>query len=392
MIRVFPERFVAGGEVLARDDDGRVVFVRGAVPGDEVSVTITETHGDWSRGVVDTIHVASADRVEPPCPRRRQGCGGCDWQHVAEAEQLQAKVAIVADALRRTGKLDEARVRAAGSVPAGGYRTTIRVVGDAEDRAAFRMERSTATVPASGCLVAHPALVDMLERLVVPSGVEVTLRISAATGEVTALWDPNAGAIDGLPAHAGTGPAAVLSEVVCGHRLRVSAESFFQSGPVAAELLVAQVREAAPELRHTSLVLDAYAGVGLFAVAATAPESYVVAVESSRSAAADCAANLRDRRARVERRQVGDWRPKPRETFDVVIADPARTGLGKPGARAIAAAGAPVLVLVSCDPAALARDAVLLRNHGYQHESTGVLDLFPGTHHVEAVTRFALAD
>src|SRR5688572_8823562 len=140
MVRLRPERFVAGGETLARQDDGRVLFVRGGVPGDDVSVTITEEHGDWSRGVVDTIHVASPDRVQPPCVHRREGCGGCDWQHVAESVQLPAKVAIVVDALRRTAKLDDADVRAAGSVPAYGYRTTIRVVGDGECRPAFRME------------------------------------------------------------------------------------------------------------------------------------------------------------------------------------------------------------------------------------------------------------
>ncbi|HZB42580.1 MAG TPA: hypothetical protein VE487_16535 [Ilumatobacter sp.] len=392
MVRVRPERFVAGGEALARDDAGRVLFVRGAVPGDEVSVAVTEEHGDWSRGRVDTIHVASADRVQPPCARRREGCGGCDWQHVAPSAQLPAKVAIVVDALRRTGKLEDARVRPGGSVPTGGYRTTIRVIGDAHGRAAFRMERSTDTVAASGCIVAHPTLVDMLDRLRVPTGVELTLRVSEATGEATALWDPEAGAVEGLPPHVATGPSAALTEVVAGHPLRVSAGSFFQSGPAAAELLVQRVLAAAPELRSASRVLDAYAGVGLFAVAATAPSAHIVAVESARSAVADCTANLGHRRARVERRQVGEWRPKRRETFDVVVADPARTGLGKPGARAVAAAGARVLVLVSCDPVALARDAALLRSHGYRHESTDVVDLFPGTHHVETVTRFTSHD
>jgi 23S rRNA (uracil1939-C5)-methyltransferase len=254
------------------------------------------------------------------------------------------------------------------------------------------MERSTDTVPASGCLVAHPALVAMLDRLVVPAGVELTLRVSAATGEATASWDPRAGAVEGLPPHVATGPAAALTEVVAGHRFRVSAASFFQSGPAAAELLVDRVAAAAPELGGASRVLDAYAGVGLFAAAATPPEADVVAIESSRPAAADCDANLRTRRARVERRQVGEWRPKHGEAFDVVIADPARTGLGKPGARAVSAAGAPVLVLVSCDPVTLARDAALLRGYGYHHEATEVIDLFPGTHHVEAVTRFTLRD
>ena len=392
MIRVRPERFVAGGEAFARDDDGRVLFVRGAVPGDDVSVTVVEEHADWSRGVVETIHVASVDRVEPPCARRREGCGGCDWQHVAPSVQLPSKVAIVADALRRTGKLRDAHVRAAGTVPANAYRTTIRVVGDSERRAAFRIERSTDTVPASGCLVAHPALVDMLDRLVVPTGVEMTLRVSAATGEATALWDRTEGNVEGLPPYVATGPAAALTEVVARHPLRVSAGSFFQSGPAAAELLVDRVAAAAPELRSASRVLDAYAGVGLFAVAAAPSAAYVVGVESSRAAVFDCRATLGDRPARVEHRQMGDWHPKAGERFDVVIADPARTGLGKPGTRAVASAAAPVLVLVSCDPVALARDAVLLRNYGYVHEVTEVLDLFPGTHHVEAVTRFTMAD
>src|SRR4051794_22692497 len=209
MIRVRAERFVAGGDALAREGDGRVVFVRGAVPDEDVSVEITEEHGDWARGLVETIHEASADRVTPPCPHRREGCGGCDWQHLAERAQLPAKVGIVVDALRRTAKLEDAVVRAAGSVPAGGYRTTIRVVGDATGRAAYRMERSNDTVAAAGCLVAHPALVEMLDALLVPPGVELTLRVSAATGEATALWDEQAGVVEGLPAHVATGPTAV---------------------------------------------------------------------------------------------------------------------------------------------------------------------------------------
>ena len=94
MIRVRPERFVAGGEAFARDDDGRALFVRGAVPGDDVSVTVTEEHADWLRGVVETIHVASVDRVEPPCARRREGCGGCDWQHLAPSVQLPSEVGV----------------------------------------------------------------------------------------------------------------------------------------------------------------------------------------------------------------------------------------------------------------------------------------------------------
>jgi 23S rRNA (uracil1939-C5)-methyltransferase len=392
MVRVRPERFVAGGETIARGPDGRVVFVRGAVPGDEVSVEITESKGDWSRGIVTKILEHSGDRVEPECPRRRAGCGGCDWAHVAVGAQLDHKLGAVVDALRRTARLPDAEVVASSAVPPRGYRTTIRVVGDDDRRPAFRRERSNATVPAAACLVAHPALEAMLAELIVPTGLEVVLRVSAATGEATALWDTRRGDVEGLLANVATGTRAALREDVCGHRFRVSAGSFFQSGPAAAELLVGAVRRAAPELDDARLVLDAYAGVGLFAAAACPPGCEVVVVESSRSAAADAGVNLAGRSAQVVRSEMGAWRPERDRTFDVVIADPARTGLAKPGVAAIARAGAPVVVLVSCDPVALARDAALLTGRGYRHARTEVLDLFPDTHHVEAVTRFVLAD
>ena len=82
MLTLRPERFVAGGEALAKADDGRVVFVRGALPGELVSVELTDEKRDWSRGHVVDVLESSADRVTPPCQYRIAGCGGCDWQHV----------------------------------------------------------------------------------------------------------------------------------------------------------------------------------------------------------------------------------------------------------------------------------------------------------------------
>ena len=91
------------------------------------------------------------------------------------------------------------------------------------------------------------------------------------------------------------------------------------------------------------------------------------------------------------RGEVGGWRPPPDTTVDVVLADPARSGLGRPGVAALSRTGAPVLVLVSCDAASLGRDAKLLAAAGYRHERTAVIDTFPHTTHVEAVTRFVRA-
>lgn len=392
MIHVQPHRFIAGGETLARDEDGRIVFVRGGLPGEDVLVEIVESKNDWRRGVVTEVHEASPDRVDPPCPRRHEGCGGCDWQHVAFDAQLTAKVAVVTDALARTAKLAEPDVRSGGSVPPWAYRTTIRVVGAEDGRAAYRAERTNDTVPAQGCLVAHPALVEVLDTMAITPGLEVTLRVSVATGEMTAHWDREVGSVTGLPDTVATGRGAAVTEVVAGHRFKVSAASFFQSGPAAAELLVAEVLAAAPELARARKVLDAYSGVGLFALAAAPPTAHVVTVEYAKSSVGDSRVNLADRNATIVPREVAHWTPLAKQRFDVVIADPARTGLGKPGTRALVAAKAPVFVLVSCDPASLASDVTLLAAAGYRHDGTVVLDLFPQTHHVETVTRFVLAD
>ena len=173
---------------------------------------------------------------------------------------------------------------------------------------------------------------------------------------------------------------------------RVSAGSFFQSGAQAAELLVAAVQAAAPELSTARHAVDAYGGVGLFAVTAMESSQHVTVIESSKSACLDAEHNLAGRSANVVRADVSGWTSPPGDgptpPVDVIVADPARPGLGKPGVTALAAAGAGVLVLVSCDPVSLARDVSLLAGAGYVPERVEVLDLFPNTHHVETVTRF----
>ena len=388
ILRVSPERFIAGGEALGHDPDGRVVFVRGGTPGDDVSVRIVEQKGEWSRGIVTQVHAPSPDRVEPPCVRRREGCGGCDWQHLAVPAQLPAKMEIVRDALRRTGKLDSPVLTLGRTVPADGYRTTIRVVGGSDGRASYRQDRSHDTVLASGCIIAHPALLPVIDQLRITPELEVSLRVSVATGQITARWDKRKGEVHGLPRSVYSGANAFLVERVAGHDLRVSAGSFFQSGPDAAELLIDAVGRAAPELATADTVLDAYAGVGLFAVVGTPATSKVITVETSRAAVEDCKVNLAGRDARIEQSEVSTWRPGHGESIDVAVADPARSGLGRPGIAAMVAADPDVLVLVSCDPVALARDADLLGKQGYRHDGTEVLDLFPHTHHVECVTRF----
>lgn len=383
------ERHIAGGEVLGRDDRGRVVLVAGGLPGESVRLADIIDHRSWSRAVVDEVLVASPDRVAVDCSSRIDGCGGCDWMHLNPTRWLDAKVAVTAETLARLAGLGDIEPIGAGSVPARQYRTTVRIVGTARRRAGFRRERSHEPVDASPCLVTHRELQRIVSTIEVDPGTEVEVRVSAATGAATARVVDGDGGI-GLPAGVELGETAYLDEMVAGRSLRVSAGSFFQSGPAAAELLVETVGALAPELDGADTVLDAYGGIGLFAATVASSAKHCLVVESSPIAVADALVNLADRSAEVVRHRFEHWRHRGRPV-DVAIADPARSGLKRAGVAALVSAGAPVVVLVSCDVAAGARDLKLLVEAGYRVDEVRVLDLFPQTHHLEMVTRLVHA-
>jgi 23S rRNA (uracil1939-C5)-methyltransferase len=382
---------------MARDADGRVVFVDGALPGELVEVEIEVTKKDFARGRLVEVVEPSPLRDSPSCSHRGNGCGGCDWMHLQPDAQLVAKVEIVRESLRRIGRLDpdvvDGLVVSGGAVSPFGYRTTIRVVGGPNGAVGYRAANSNDVVEVTSCPIAASKLSRLLSVIEADEGAELTLRTSVATGAITAIWDKKyRKSIRGVPPKVHIGERAWLTEQVAGHELRISAGSFFQSGVQAAELLAASVRAAAPELADAQHAVDAYGGVGLFAVAAMQSVEHVTVIESSKSACLDAEHNLSGRSASVVRADVSGWTPPtgggPTPPVDVVVADPARPGLAKPGVAALAAAGARVLVLVSCDPVSLARDAVLLATAGYVPERVEVFDLFPNTHHVETVARF----
>ena len=383
------ERLVAGGDGIGRLADGRIVFVPGVVAAEVVRVRLVDHRRDYARAEVVEVVSAAADRAVPPCTEVARGCGGCDWQHLAATAQLDAKVEVVRDALRRTARIDDPPVLAGGSVPAWGYRTSLRLAAGPDGRLGLRRARSHDVVVLGSCSVAHPALEAVMLAGRAIGAEEVSLRVSVATGECTALvaWpDRRAGRRSAsFPDGVAVGAEASLREVVAGRELRVSAPSFFQSGPAAAELLVDAVRSAGgAELSGAASVVDAYGGVGLFASTVVPTSARVVVVESSPSACADARHNLQATESQVVEATVERWSPV---ASDVVIADPARAGLGADAAAVLAATGAGVVVLVSCDPVAAARDLRLLDGHGYRLESCTVLDLFPQSHHVETVAR-----
>jgi 23S rRNA (uracil1939-C5)-methyltransferase len=363
----------AGGDAVARDDDGKVAFVTGALPGERVLADVTEERHDFNRAVAVEILDAAPSRVSPPCPHVARGCGGCGWQHIELSAQRDLKHQIVTDALRRIAKLDAPDVRHGPHLPPDGFRTTIRLANGT----GFRHARSHDIVDVDSCLVAHPLLQDLIGKVEMHGATEVTLRCGARTGDLLAIGDGPISA----PHDVRIGPKAWLTEEVAGRTWHISAKSFFQARPDGADALVALVRRAAEGAPDGAMV-DAYGGVGLFGGTVGANRK-VTLVEWSQSSCRDARINLP--KAKVIASDVAKWRPSPAA---LVVADPPRAGLAKHGVKALAATKAKVLVLVSCDPASLARDARLLAEAGYEHDASTIVDLFPHTPHIEAVTRF----
>lgn len=393
ILDVTVERVVAGGDGLAHGPDGRVVFVAGVLPGERARARVVAEKRSFSRAHLVAVLEAVPDRVAAPCPRVADGCGGCTWQHVDPEAQRRLKAAIVADALRRIGRVEPPPVGPGPALPAFGFRTSVRCLVEG-GRAAFRHHRRHDPVVAGHCLVAHPLIDELVADGRFDGCTEVTLRCGAATGDRLVVAGPGTGGVrvpaDVVVVAGGSAAHATFHDVVAGRRWRISAGSFFQTRTDGAEALVGAVLAAVgAEVRARPTVVDLYAGVGLFAgtLGPALGAGRVVAVESNPAAAADAAHNLADLDATVVAVDVRRWRPV---RADVVVADPPRSGLGATGADIVAATGADRVVLVSCDPASLGRDTALLAQRGYDLVGVSLVDLFPHTAHVETVASFDL--
>ena len=182
-----------------------------------------------------------------------------------------------------------------------------------------------------------------------------------------------------------------ITEMVHSEHLRVSSKSFFQVNTEAAELLVDLVIEML-EPGDDDSVLDAFAGVGLFAVPLARRSPRVYAVERNAAAVRDLRHHASDLKTRLhvigtDIEQAFSQLPP---SVDLAVADPPREGLGEATARALAELKPRRLVLVSCDPAAGARDARTLIECGYRLHRVVPIDQFPHTYHVECLLEFRL--
>jgi tRNA/tmRNA/rRNA uracil-C5-methylase (TrmA/RlmC/RlmD family) len=380
-----------GGFCVARHE-GRAVFVRHALPGELVRVTVTEGKAKSSYWRADAVEVieGAPGRVEPPCPWAGPGrCGGCDWQHASLDVQRELKAAVVREQLSRLAQLDRDVTveEVAGDVAGLDWRTRVTYAVSATGQAGLRAHRSHHVVPIDECRIAHPLVRDVpLSGNRWPGDAAVDVSASPTSGDCLVLVD---GVRDASNSVTPRDETAIYAEVA-GRSFRVSGGAFWQVHPGAAEALRSAVLDALEPEPGDSAV-DLYGGVGLFADALAervGPGGHVTLVESNRVAVADARHNLRDRDVvRIERGRVDHVlrRRGLLHHVDLVVLDPPRSGAGRAVVDLLARLRPRRIAYVACDPAALARDLKFFAERGHVLADLRAFDLFPMTHHVECV-------
>lgn len=430
------DRLAHGGNGVARREDGYVVFVSGAIPGDTVKARIGKRKRHYAEARLIEVLTPSPDRIEPVA-----GHPGAAWQVMPYELQLQHKAEQVQDALTRIGKLDgfeSHEIVAAdeqwryrnkfefsfgrnedGSLACGfhapgswheivdlddcmlqsehGNQVRRAVVEWARDKGYRAHDRRDGSGELRHLVIREGRRTGETQvRLVTAAGSEVdttSLADAAAVDsliltEIDSLGDTTAGGQSEVIAG-----SAKITEELSGLRFRLSPEAFFQTNTEMAEKLYAKAAEAAA-LEGWERLFDLYCGIGTIGLSLAARAGEVWGLELVEEATADAIENARINEIGNARFFAGDTRLALRELVeqagrpDVAIVDPPRAGLSQKVVRRVIEAAPKRLVYVSCNPTTLAPNAAQLVEAGYRLRSVTPVDMFPQTPHIECVAVF----
>ena len=379
-----PDGMGSQGEATA-EYDGMRVRVFAGIPGEEVQAEVIRRHRDSIAARVSDVIVPSDERVQPPCPYFGW-CTGCQWQHVRYDHQLELKRRAVLVALERGGGVLGPPVAAVVPAPdVLGYRNHARFTVGPQGSLGFVNRDSRRFVRVDRCLLMHPWINQALSLL--QDRCAETTQLSIRYGVNTGKWLIQPALKTRVPLASGQ---KCHEEALLGRVFRVSASSFFQVNTLQAEGVAQLVRDRL-SLSGTELVVDAYAGVGTFAVLLAPFADRVIAIEDSASAVQDAEVNIRGL-ANVElaRARTEEMLDKLGRVPDAMVLDPPRAGCHPTALHAVLRRPPQRLVYVSCDPWALARDLQVLLSGPYKLEEVQPIDLFPQTHHIECIATLSL--
>jgi 23S rRNA (uracil1939-C5)-methyltransferase len=378
------------GDAIATTGADKPVFAAAVVPGETARVEIRKIRRNWIAVDVLEIVDASPHRVQPRCPLFST-CAGCQLQHVAYPHQLELKRTMVRKQIAESsGRADWPIREVLGAPDPWHYRNHARfTVQDGKLGFVRRFRRQWFEVP--HCDIMDLEINALMRRLHgrLTGATQCNIRVGAAP---PAMVQPR---LDIPQAEVPSGQPHLVHELH-GARFRVSAPAFFQVHRAQAERLVDLVAEAIGEAPN-AVVLDAYAGVGTFAILLAPRFGRVVAIEQSGPAIDDAKVNLAGADASVRDRvelRLGDATQILGEladagiAVDAVILDPPRSGCHPAALQAVERLAPKTLVYVSCHPASLGRDLARLCDPGegrYDIDYIQPLDMFPQTQHVECV-------
>ncbi len=414
------ESVAVGGDGVAREPGGRVVFVPRTAPGDRVRVRLTEEHGSWARGRALEVLEPGPGRTTPPCPYY-EACGGCQLQHLEREAERAAKARAVADALGRIGGREVEPPPVEDPGPPLRYRNRITLTlrrGEGAPVAGYhRLEAPERLVDVERCPLAEEAVARAWSDLrgawgagaaALPEGDELRITVRASASGATALLvegggggagDPDAvaGAVSGLACYAWRprgeerrllAGSPTFPERWLGADLRLGPETFLQVNRTVAGAMERHL-DRLVERRLGGLegrrAVDLYAGAGVRAMRWAAAGARAAACEADREAV-----QAGRRAARIRGVEV-DFHAAPVEEraasllpADLAVVNPPRSGLSREASSALRDAEVEALVYVSCDPATLARDLERLGER-WRIGDLRAFDAFPQTAHVETI-------
>ncbi|MFM8192121.1 MAG: class I SAM-dependent RNA methyltransferase [Actinomycetota bacterium] len=365
-----------GGHCIARHD-GRVIFVRHAIPGERVTVEITDITKNFARGNCVSVISQSTHRVNSPCAYAKpDGCGGCDFQHIEISHQRTLKAAIITEQFHRLAKM-EIEVSVEEVPPNLHWRNRMEFTVSDNSKLGLFASRSARIIEIDRCLIASEKIdIPTLNSRRLPKGKRVDVAITDS-GEQEVIIE-------------GRENFALIKERVGDFEFSLNPVSFWQSHSAAPELLSKVVREFT-EAALGDHIFDLYGGVGLFTAALlpeVGPGGRVTLVESDDNAITDAKRNFAaDERVEVVHGRV-EKALKKYVAANVVILDPPRSGAGVAVINTVVALRPRAIVYVACDPASLARDTAYLKDRGFKLQKLRAFDLFPMTAHMECVARF----
>ncbi|MCB0077113.1 MAG: class I SAM-dependent RNA methyltransferase [Anaerolineales bacterium] len=397
------ERMVAGGDGMARHE-GRVIFVPYVMAGERVRARLTTVKRHWARAELVALLAPSPERIAPRCAHfGPSGCGGCQWQHIDYAAQLRYKAEIVREQLQRIAKIADPPVRPTlGMDEPWQYRNSVQLHATAQGPGFVRADQR-GVLPLRECHIMNRAVAALFAPLrghPLRGVTRLTLRGSERTGSRLRLGEgqtqPSLPLADDAAlfwqAQGQPPPAdAQWTERIDGHEWQVGAGAFFQVNSAQAERMVALVRELAQPLPAAGLLLDLYAGVGLFGLSLAAEVGQVVLVESDPVASASARAHAKSfPNARViaatSESLHAAW-PEDWAAPDLIILDPPRAGCDPTVVQMLGKWPTSTIIYIACDPATQARDIRELRAQGFALEVVQPIDMFPQTFHIESVAR-----